>query len=331
MRFLALALALTPAGAAAQGPARELPGTTVTLATSDGWTLPAEYSPAQEGRPTFVLLHDARGRRQNWYWLARRLAKEGIGFLAPDLRGHGRSLSAGSRHPEPAGLQPDATAEAGLQPGATAQAEPRSLTWRDFKTSPEHNDWELIREDIAAAVAFLKENGVPEELIALGGADVGGSVAVKYAALNPQVPMVFLLSPGLRHRDVLAVNPIKSYLDRPILMVAAESDRRSWAETPILHALAKRSAGESNASLFWTERGHGTAMLYYNKDLVDRIVEWIANPIREIPEAPERTTGIFYEEDAPEGASPAPEAGPGEEPGYGGEEPGYSGEEPDYR
>jgi dienelactone hydrolase len=231
---------------------RVLPGEAVEFQTSDGWTLSGKYLTAKEDQPTFVLLHEARGRRQNWYWLARKMASKGIGYLALDLRGHGLS-----QHPP----------------------EGKEGSWRKFRSTKQDNDWEEIREDVKAAIEFLESNGVPSATIGLGGADVGGSIALKYAALNPQIELVFLLSPGFSYNEVLTVNAMRAYKNRPILMVVADDDRRSSTETPILFEFAKRAAGPENARLIRVAKGHGTRMLYYNKGVTDQIVEWIEDPV----------------------------------------------------
>ena len=76
-----------------------------------------------------------------------------------------------------------------------------------------------------------REATTTEEAIAVAGADVGGSIAIKYAALHEEVPMVFILSPGMNFRNVQTVSAIRAYKDRPILMVVGADDRRSSTET----------------------------------------------------------------------------------------------------
>lgn len=285
MRSLALALALAalaaPARAAEpQAPAppakpaakpaaparkvRQLAGETVQFKTRDGWTLSGTYWPSKrEDKLTFVLLHDARGRSSDWYWLARGLSSRGIGWLAFDLRGHGQSQTPPEGSP---------------------------ASWPKFRVSKTHNEWDNMREDAAAAVAFLKERGVPEEAAAFGGGDVGGSVALKYAAVHPAVPMVLLLSPGMSYRDVITVNAVRAYRGRPILMVVADDDRRSSTETPILHQFARLAAGAERAALVRVARGHGTGMLASNRGLVARILDWIEDPVAAPPPAASSAT-----------------------------------------
>lgn len=234
---------------------RKVEGEEVELKTTDGWTLSGTYKPAAEGELTFILLHEARGRRHNWYWLTRRMGFRGLGYLALDLRGHGLS-----------------------QTGPEEEITP----WRRFKPpTKQHNDWDNMRLDIAAGVSFLKERGIEEESIALGGASVGGSIAIRYAALHSKVPLVFLLSPGLNYHKLPTVNALKSFGERPVLMVGSGQDRRSIIEMLILYEVAKRSSGEEYSSLIQVDKGAGTRVLYYNKGVVAQILDWIDDPIVE--------------------------------------------------
>lgn len=285
---LAAALALTlgsaparAAEAAAAAPkkavAREVPGEAVQFQTSDGWTIHGRYSPSkEEDQLTFILLHDGRGRLQNWYHFARKMAARGVGYLAIDMRGHGASV--------------------GAPPGKPA-------SWREFIVSKRDNPYEGIREDIAAAAKFLESKGVPSEAVALGGADLGASVALKYAALHPEVAMVFVLSAGMSYRDIATVNAVRAYKDRPILFVVAEDDRKSAAETSIMAQFARQAAGPENVTVITAARGHGTRMLVYNKGLMDQILDWVDTPVKapELSESTDTLSGVS--------GSTVPEAG----------------------
>jgi len=60
--LLALAAALPPAPAAAQGREEER----VTLTAEDGWNLSARYLKAAEGAPTVVLVHTQKSDLNEW-------------------------------------------------------------------------------------------------------------------------------------------------------------------------------------------------------------------------------------------------------------------------
>lgn len=259
---LLLAAALPAAAGEAPRPAapapavrapRPLPGQPVELRSIDGWTLKAAWSPAREGRPTVVLLHGTGQRKEDWRRLAGPLVRAGIGVLAADLRGHGESRV------NPAG---------------------ETISYKDLRTTKEANDYEDMTRDVEAAVAFLAGQGVPEEGIGLAGAEVGGSVAVKYAAVHPAVPFVALLSPGLTWRDVPIVNAVRAFKGRstPILLVHSEADKRSAKETPLLFAFAKNSVGAERAALWTVPQERGTRMLARDRGLAGRLVDWINDP-----------------------------------------------------
>jgi len=257
---LALALAAWTPRPAASAPKRELPGQAVELKTKDGWTLAARYHPAKPAHLTFILLHQAGGRKEEWRHLAWAMARQGFGTMALDMRGHGES-----RNPPPGG----------------------ETDWRRFRKDRRgYNEWSNMALDVEAAVGYLAGRGVPKDSIALGGADVGSSVALRYAAVHPEAPLVFLLSPGMSYQEVLTVNAMRAYGPRPILLVVGADDKRSVPETAILFAFARRSAGDDKALEWTVERGHGARMLALvaNRDpvshesLVSRLLAWASNP-----------------------------------------------------
>lgn len=231
--------------------AKVLPGMPVELKTQDGWNLAAQYLPAKENKPTFILLHETGRGKESWYYLAKAMARRGIGMIAVDLRGHGNSQNP--------------------PPGAEAH-------WRKFRAEKNLNDWISMVQDVDAAMAYLKDAGVPAQSIGLGGADVGSSIALRYAAIHKDIRGIFMLSPGLSYREVLTVNAMRLYGKRPILMIVGADDKRSMAETPILYQFAKNAAGPENAILLNVEREHGARMLLVNKGLITKVVEWMESP-----------------------------------------------------
>ena len=252
------------AAAKTKRPAKVLAGNDVELKTKDGWTIAAKYLPAQLPKPTVILLHETGGRKENWYTMGRAMAKRGIGFLALDFRGHGASQSP------PAG-----------QPA----------NWRKFPAPTKaQNEWNNLALDVDAAVEYLATQNVPIASIGVGGADVGSSIGLKYAAVHNQIPFLFMLSPGMSYREILTVNAIRAYTKRPILLVVGADDNRSTRETAILYEFAKRSAGAENTQLITAEREHGTRILVVNKDITGQILDWVENPTQSL-EVPVESTG----------------------------------------
>jgi len=67
----------------------------VTVRTDDGVTIAATwYEPSSRPAPAVILVHMLQKSRRDWDQFASRLAAEGIGALAIDLRGHGESSGA---------------------------------------------------------------------------------------------------------------------------------------------------------------------------------------------------------------------------------------------
>jgi len=226
-------------------------GDPVELRAVDGWDLRGVWRPAQKDQPTVILLHGTGQRKEDWAPLARALTNKGIGWLAIDMRGHGESRTS------PSG---------------------EVLSWKKLRTTRDANDYQDMTRDAEAGVGYLAGQGVPENTIGLIGAEVGGSVAIKYAAVHPKVPFVILLSPGLSWREVPIVNAIRAYKNRPILMIHSEADKRAAKETPLLYEFAKLSAGPTHAALIVVPEERGTRLLR-NKGLTAQILDWIANPV----------------------------------------------------
>lgn len=256
---------------AAPKPVKPLPGNPVELTAADGWKLKAVHHAASSDGLTFLLLH-GRGQRMEWWRrLAAKLSSDGHGYLAWDLRGHGESATA-----------PDGT----------------PLPWRKFRATKVENDWANINLDIMAAAAYLQSVGVPEDEIALAGADVGGSLALKYAAVHPKVPLLLLFSPGMSYQEILTVNAIRAYKDRPILLVYGEFDKTSSRATPILYEFARRAAGERNATVMVAPKRHGHQLMA--SSVATQVLEWIAEPVKPEVSVDGSTQTVVSPDGAPE-------------------------------
>lgn len=261
--LLVMSLGVSAAPAPAPAALKPLPGEVVDLRAVDGWALRAVWRQAAEGRPTLLLLHGTGQRKEDWRLFARALAKEGCGYMAVDLRGHGESRTS------PSG---------------------EVLSYKKLRATKAVNDYADMTRDAEAAVAYLAAQGVPEESVGVAGAEVGGSVGVKYAAVHPKTPFVIMFSPGLAWQEIPLVNAVRAFKGRniPLLMIHSEKDKRSSKETPLLYAFAKNAVGEKNTTLFVVPEERGTRLLKANKGLADRILSWIADPIA--PEPPAAST-----------------------------------------
>ncbi|HAZ07560.1 MAG TPA: hypothetical protein DCZ01_03320 [Elusimicrobia bacterium] len=257
---------------------KPLPGSAVDLRAVDGWILRAVWQKAAEGRPTLILLHGTGQRKEDWRLFARVLAKAGCGYLAVDLRGHGESRTS------PSG---------------------ETLSYKKLRATKLVNDYADMTRDVEAAVDYLAAQGVPEEGVGVAGAEVGGSVGVKYAAVHPKTPFVIVLSPGLDWQEIPLVNAVRAFKGRgtPLLMVHSEKDKRSSKETPVLYAFARNAVGEKNAALFVVPEERGTRLFKANRGLADRVTAWIVDPFAS--EIPAVSTDAPAPAAAPAGGAPS--------------------------
>lgn len=256
---VALAVAAGAAPSKPTGPA--LPGEAVELKTVDGWTLKAMFAPSVPGKLTLLLLHGTGQRKEDWKRLAFPLTRAGYGVMAVDLRGHGESR---------------------LSPSG------ETFTWKKLRATRTANDFADMSHDAEAAVAWLAGQGVPEDSIGLIGSEVGGSIAIRYAATHKKVPLVVMLSPGMRWQEVLTPNALRALkrpIPTPVLMVYSEADKRTAKEVPILYAFAKSAVGDRHATLITVPQERGTMMFRAQRALVGQVIDWLANPISPEPEA----------------------------------------------
>jgi len=292
--LLAALLVAAAAAQAAAAPAapRIFPGLLVEISTRDGWKLKAKYNPPQEGKMSFLLVHGTGGRKEDWYRLAKPLLKRGYGYLALDLRGHGDSRTAPDGKP------------------ATYR---KFIVNKEFNGDQHYNEYSNMAADVEAGMAYLVSQGVPEDRIGIIGADVGSSLALRFAALHPRVPMVAMLSPRLQYQDVTSVNAMRAYKDQPVLLMYSEADRSTAKEFPILQHFAVMSAGALKVTVVVAPDEHGIKML--RGPVIGQVFDWIENPVKTEVSASSGTavrtsTDSFEDDDGPESPAPAAEPAP---------------------
>jgi dienelactone hydrolase len=217
----------------AAAPARAAQAQEVTFHTDDGVAIAGSlYLPARPG-PAVLLLHALGRTREDWQSIATRLADAGFVALAIDLRGHGAS-----------GPLPDGT---GLE----------ELT--------------KMVADVKAARAFLatRREVVPNR-IGIAGASIGANLAILFAAGDPTVRSLALLSPGIDYRGLRPEAAMKKYGDRPALLVASQEDNYSANSA---RQLSQSGPGVRDIRIL-NGAGHGTAMLARQPDLATSILDW---------------------------------------------------------
>ena len=160
----------------------------VSIRTDDGVTLAATwYEPSSRPGPAVILVHMLNRSRREWEAVAQRLASEGIGALAFDLRGHGES-SAGP-------------------PPAAGQSEYASMV-----------------QDVRAVRRYLAQRGdVQQTRVGIIGASIGASLAALEASGDATIASLALLSPSVDYRG-LRIDAAAKKVKKPMLLVAGDDD-----------------------------------------------------------------------------------------------------------
>jgi dienelactone hydrolase len=132
-------------------------------------------------------------------------------------------------------------------------------------------DWEKMTQDAAAAWKFLNSQpNVDTKRIVVVGASIGSNVALSFAAAEPNVKAVGLLSPGLDYFNIKTDGAIKTYGKRPVLIFSSSEDSYSADTQKALEPLA---SGPKQVQLFQNV-GHGTDMLRDGK-VAEALFAWI--------------------------------------------------------
>lgn len=159
----------------------------VSFRTDDGVTIGATwYEPSFRPAPAVILVHMLQRSRRDWDDVASRLAAEGIGALAIDLRGHGESSS----------------------PAAAA----------------ENPNYSVMLQDLRAARRFLAGRSDVTSRVGIAGASIGANLAALAAAADPGIASVALLSPSLDYRGLRIEAAVRKYGNRPMLLVVSDDD-----------------------------------------------------------------------------------------------------------
>ena len=154
----------------------------ITFATSDGWTIHADYAPAPGAKKAVILLHQRNGSAADWKPLVEKLNAAGIAALALDQRGAGRSQ--------------------GRENGDNAP-------------------WDTSN-DIAGAYDWLKQQGFAANHIGLAGASYGANNALLYAASHSLRPPVALLSPGTDYHGLKIELAASHYQGAVLILTAKD-------------------------------------------------------------------------------------------------------------
>lgn len=208
----ALALAWCVAAAAALASCAQPEGKDAarreqTLETADGWLLAVSVFPAAaEKAPGLLLVHGYGAGREVWEHFARRAQQDGYCCVAVDLRGHG-----GSRRAD------------GTAPGYRSLGE---AAWRNAAA------------DLRAALGALLDAGADPDNLGVAGEGMGASLALLYAAEEPAMQAVVMVSPALDEHGLRPEPVIRRMRERPVLILAAEHDTPAHTAATVLKQAA---------------------------------------------------------------------------------------------
>jgi len=250
----------------------------IILTADDGWKLNARYLKAAETAPTVLLIHRQKKNLTEWNLWFDYLKRYGYGYLAMDLRGHGLSL-----------VMPN---------GSTT-------TYKAFAISGSNNEFNKMIRDVEAGLAYLSTNSVTGDKIILVGSILGASLAIKAAAIHPDLSMVAAVSPVLNVNDVLSVNPLYAYGKRPLLMIAGANRARQYKEFQLLNDIAKLTCGKANVTIMVEAKGFGAEIV--TKYNIRKIFNWFKNP--RLPDIVELSTAAVQDLEpfeAPANGEPRP-------------------------
>ena len=157
----------------------------VTFRTDDGIQIAATwYEPPSRSAPAVILVPMLHRTRRDWDGVGARLASEGIGALAIDLRGHGDSA------------------------GVATEGEPP--------------DYSAMVADLSAARRFVASR--VHGRVGIAGASLGANLAALEASGDPAIASLALLSPSLDYRGLRIEAAVRKYGDRPALLVSSDDD-----------------------------------------------------------------------------------------------------------
>ncbi|MFH1188503.1 MAG: alpha/beta fold hydrolase [bacterium] len=202
----------------------------ITLTTVDHKKIAADVYTVSETKEWVIYVHMMPSTRGSWRSLATCLQEKGIAGLAIDLRGHGESDGG------PEGYH-----------------------------SFDDKEHQASINDIDAAVAYCKLQGVRERNIILIGASIGANLVLQYITEHSELRIAILLSAGLNYRGV-AVMPIiqKLNTDQRICLVSSEDDtvqsemEKNADENRAIFAAIPE--GIEKKLVIYEQGGHGTHM-----------------------------------------------------------------------
>jgi alpha-beta hydrolase superfamily lysophospholipase len=144
-------------------------------------------------------------------------------------------------------------------------------SWGDTSkfTDTDYNNMIL---DVKTAVQFLKSRN-PDMKINLIGASIGANIVLQYPDIE-KVASIIALSPGINFHEVKPESTVKNNSSVPILLIATDKDTYSrdsvaqfFNDSPL--------SNDKKEMIIYDGNNHGTNMFTANKELTDKIIEWL--------------------------------------------------------
>ncbi len=219
----------------------------VTFESADKTVIVGSFlESAKPNSPAVLLLHQFGSDRHSYDDFAKQLQAKGFGVLAIDGRGFGESI--------------------------------KTSDGKTVAVSRSDDAVKGMNADVAAAFEFLaKQKNVDADRIGIVGASYGSSLALIYGAKNAKVKATALLSPGINYFGNMPTEPaVKTYGDRPLLLVAADDDSESADSVKKL----KASGGNDKYEVkIYAKGGHGTGLFKAKVGLEDLLEQFLTKSL----------------------------------------------------
>lgn len=133
-------------------------------------------------------------------------------------------------------------------------------------------DWDLAGNDLQQVWNYLGARpDIDGDRMAVLGASIGANMALVTGADKSNARTVVLLSPGLNYAGVEIRDPLLTYGERPMLIVASQEDTYAADSSRRLEEIA---LGETRLVMY-QGAGHGLHMFEREPGLADLIIDWL--------------------------------------------------------
>ena len=218
---------------------------TVKIVTEDGVEIIGDhYKTREKDTPCILMLHMMPSNRESWKSLAIKLREKGYQSLAIDLRGHGDSIIKNDTR----------------------------IDYLKFNDQEQQDK----RLDVESSLLYLEKQGIDLKKIGIIGASIGANLAIEYLFKKIFIKTAILLSPGLDYRGIKTIEIAKNIKpNKSIFIVVSEEDEYSFTSSKKLY----NTINCNKKIEIYRDAGHGTTMLFKEKELDENIIDWFKTRI----------------------------------------------------